>query len=101
MAVAKRLQDDARITESMGNVFIDLGFEPAEARILAMRAEVMWQIERQLKVQGWTQAESALQLGISQPRVSRLIKGEWREFTLDTLLKLALRAGLTPVLQVV
>lgn len=48
---------------------------------------------------GWTQAEAARQLGITQPRVSRLIKGKVEDFNLDMLLTLAARAGLHPELR--
>lgn len=59
-----RLSDTRRIQGS-GNVFLDLGFDPAEAKIMALRAEVMIRIEQHLKAQGWTQAEAAKRLGIT------------------------------------
>jgi phage-related protein/predicted XRE-type DNA-binding protein len=93
-----RFSDTRRIKGS-GNVFIDLGFDPAEAKIMALRAEVMIRMEQYLKAQGWTQAEAARRLGITQPRVSRLIKGRWQDFSLDMLLTLAARAGLEPKLR--
>ena len=90
---------DTRRTKSSGNVFRDLGFDPAEAKVMALRAEVMIRIEQHVKAQGWTQAEAARRLGITQPRVSRLIKGQWKDFSLDMLLTLAARAGLEPHLR--
>ncbi len=90
--------NDVRVTRSSGNVFIDLGFDPAEAGVMALRAEVMIRIEQRLKSQGWTQLEAAKRLGITQPRVSKLIKGVWQDFSLDMLLTLAARAGLRPQL---
>ncbi|HTY49456.1 MAG TPA: XRE family transcriptional regulator [Steroidobacteraceae bacterium] len=90
---------DIRRARGSGNVFLDLGFDPAEAKVLALRAEVMIRLERHLKTQGWTQAETAKRLRITQPRVSRLIKGRWRDFSLDMLLTLAARAGLEPELR--
>ena len=89
---------DIRRVKSSGNVFLDLGFDPAEAKVMALRTEVMIRMEQHLKSQGWTQAEAARRLGITQPRVSRLIKGKWRDFSLDMLLTLAARAGLHPEL---
>ena len=88
-----RLSDSRRIKGS-GNVFLDLGFDAAEAKVLALRAEVMIRLEKHLKSQGWTQAEAAHRLGVTQPRVSRLMKGQWQDFSLDMLLTLAARAGL-------
>ena len=93
-----RLSDTRRI-KSSGNVFVDLGFDPAEAKVMALRAEVMIRMEQHLKAEGWTQAEAAKRLGITQPRVSRLIKGKWQDFSLDMLLTLAARAGLNPELK--
>lgn len=90
---------DTRRVKSSGNVFVDLGFDPAEAKVMALRAEVMIRMEQHLKTQGWTQAEAAKRLGITQPRVSRLTKGRWQDFSLDMLLTLAARAGLEPKLQ--
>lgn len=86
--------DTITITESSGNVFLDLGFEPAEAEVMKLRTEVMIRTAQQLKERGWTQAEAARHLGITQPRVSRLLKGKAEEFSLDMLLTLAARAGL-------
>jgi len=90
---------DITITEGSGNVFVDLGFDPAEAEVLKLRAEVMIKTALRLKEQGWTQAEAARRLGITQPRVSRLIRGKVDDFSLDMLLTLAARAGLHPQLQ--
>src|SRR5205809_617156 len=58
-----RLSDTRRI-KSSGNVFLDLGFDPAEAKVMALRAEVMIRMEQHLKAQGWTQAEAAKRLGM-------------------------------------
>ena len=88
--------NDTRRIKSSGNVFVDLGFDPAEAEVMKLRAEVMIRIERLVKTRGWTQAEAARQVGVTQPRVSRLVKGKWEDFSLDMLLTLAARAGLKP-----
>lgn len=82
------------VTRSSGNVFEDLGFDPAQAQILAMRAELLNSLRLRIKDKGWTQDMAAKELGITQPRVSALVKGKWRDFSLDMLLMLAARAGL-------
>ncbi|MGH8148340.1 MAG: helix-turn-helix domain-containing protein [Rhodanobacteraceae bacterium] len=66
---------------------------------MRLRAEVMIRIEQLVKAKGWTQVEAARQLGVTQPRVSRLLKGKWEDFSLDMLLTLAARAGLKPSLR--
>lgn len=90
---------DTRSIEGSGNVFADLGFDDAEAQVLALRTEAMLRLSEHLRTQAWTQAEAARHLGITQPRVSRLLKGAWQDFSLDMLLLLAARAGLHPQLQ--
>ena len=87
---------DQRITPGSGNVFVDLGFDPAEAKVMALRAEVMIRLERHVNTMGWTQAQAADRFGITQPRVSHLMRGRWQDFSLDMLLLLAVRVGLEP-----
>jgi len=82
-----------KITRSSGNVFIDLGFSPEEAAVLAMRADLMARLRQIIDERHWTQAEAAKVLGISQSRVSDLVRGKWDKFSLDMLIQLATRAG--------
>jgi len=84
---------------SSGNVFADLGFDPAEAQIMKLRAEIMIRTAQRLKAQGWTQEEAARQLRITKADVSSLVKGHTENFSLDMLLTLAARAGLHPELR--
>lgn len=91
--------DNITITQSSGNVFLDLGFPPAEAEVMKLRAEVMIRLEQHLRAQGWTQAEAARRLGVTQPRISRLMKGKTEDFSLDMLVTLAARSGLHTSLQ--
>jgi predicted XRE-type DNA-binding protein len=83
-----------KIIQSGGNVFADLGFPPEEAAVLSMRADLMAQLRLVLEKSNWTQVEAAQALGISQSRVSDLMRGKWDKFSLDMLVTLAARAGL-------
>lgn len=83
----------ATITESSGNVFADLGFEPAEASILEMRAKLMNDLREFIESSGMTQAEAAKRLKINRARMSDLMRGRWEEFSLEMLITLAARAG--------
>lgn len=94
MKKSDRRWNDNRIIPGSGNVFVDLGFDEAEARVMALRAELMLRLSKELKSKGWTQAQAAKRLGVTQPRVSKLSKGAWQDFSLDMLLTLAGRAGL-------
>ena len=88
-----------KLKKSSGNVFIDLGFPPEEAMILAMRADLMGQLRLLLEKNEWTQQQAATELQISQSRVSDLVRGKWDKFSLDMLLILAARAGLQPTIK--
>jgi len=91
--------NDTTITKGSGNIFLDLGFDESAASVLMMRTEVMIRIERCIAAKGWTQARAAKELGITQPRVSRMKRGEWQDFSLDMLLTIASRLGLRPKLK--
>ena len=53
------------ITESTGNVFADLGFEPGEAAILHMRAKLMSDLREVIDSSAMTQTQAAEKLGIA------------------------------------
>jgi predicted XRE-type DNA-binding protein len=81
------------IIPSSGNVFADLGFENAEARVMAMRAQLMIDIEKIIKAQGLTQNVAARLLGVSQSRVSDLTRHKSEKFSLDMLVTFAAKLG--------
>lgn len=89
---------DTRVIPGSGNIFVDLGFDEAEARVMALRVQLMMQLRERLQADGYTQVEAAKRLGVTQPRVSALLKGAWKDFSMDMLLTLATRAGLKPEL---
>jgi predicted XRE-type DNA-binding protein len=82
-----------KIAPSSGNVFTDLGFDEAEAQVLALRADLLAQLDRQLKARKLTQVAAAQLLGVSQSRVSDLARGKVEKFSLDTLVQFAARLG--------
>lgn len=82
------------IVESSGNVFSDLGYPPEEAAILQMRADLMADLRKFIKTKKLTQAKAAEMLGVSQSRVSDLVRGKWEKFSLEMLIILATKAGM-------
>ena len=81
------------MTPSSGNVFEDLGYSPAEARLLALRADLMVRIERVIKDRHLTQSRAARLLGVTQPRISDLVRGKIDRFSIDSLVEMLARAG--------
>ena len=82
------------IVNSSGNAFADLGVSPEEAAILQMRADLMAQVRKVIQTKKLTQAKAAKLLGVSQSRVSDLVRGKWEKFSLEMLITLATRAGI-------
>ena len=82
------------IIEADENLFLALGFPPHEAEILQMRADLMGKLRLWIRDSGLTQEEAAERLGVTQSRVSNLVRGQWKKFSLDMLLTLAAKAGL-------
>jgi len=81
------------VQRSTGSVFRDLGFGPEEATSLKIRADLMIEIERLMKRRRLTQAAAAKLLGVTQPRVSDLVRGKIDLFSIDTLVDMLTRAG--------
>ena len=67
---------------------------PAEAENMKLRAALMMALEAHIKRQGWTQADAARRLGVTQPRVSDLMRGKIALFGLDTLVNMVAAVGL-------
>lgn len=65
-----------------------------EAANLRLRAEIANELIEHLRRRKLTQAKAAALLGITQPRVSDLMRGRLERFSLDTLVNLAEQAGL-------
>jgi len=88
------LRRDTRLIASSGNVFLDIGFPPGEAEHLRVRSRLMMAIEQLIKERGLTQAEAARVFGVTQPRVSDLVRGRIERFSIDTLVEMLGRAGI-------
>lgn len=82
-----------KLTRSSGNVFRDLGFSPQEAEYLKVRAELMVNLQKVIRARGLKQADAAERLGVTQPRVSDLMRGRIDLFSIDTLIDMSARLG--------
>jgi len=76
---------------SSGNVFADLGFPPEEAAHLLIRSDLMGQLRVLIAARGLTQKAAAKALGVTQPRVSDLVRGRIELFSIDTLVEMLSR----------
>jgi len=89
-----------RSRKSTGNVFRDIGFGPAEAEHLRVRSLLMIELEQLIAKNGWTQAAAAKVFGVTQPRVSDLVRGKIDKFSVDMLIEMLGRAGVDVTISV-
>jgi predicted XRE-type DNA-binding protein len=82
-----------RVRTSSGNVFRDLGFSKGDAENLRIRSELMIRIADLIEKRGMTQAAAARIFGVTQPRVSDLVRGRIGLFTIDALVNMLAKAG--------
>lgn len=80
-----------RIEAGSGNVFADLGFPTPEEHL--RKAEFVYLISGIIAERGLTQAQAAAMLGLDQPKVSALVRGQFRGFSTGRLLRLLNRLG--------
>lgn len=73
-----------RVKEGSGNVFRDLGFPNPERE--QVKARLTLQIHRLIKDRGLTQAAAGEILGIKQPHVSGLMRGQSGNFSVERLM---------------
>lgn len=80
--------------ERFASVWDAIEDSAAAAENLKLRAALMMALEERIKSQSWTQAEAGQRLGVTQPRISDLMRGKIDLFSLDTLVNMAVAAGL-------
>lgn len=73
--------------------------QPERAAIQAMRGDLALQIARLVARDGTGQAATAKRLGIPQPTLSKIVRGQVDGISLELMLRIAMRAGLSIVLQ--
>ena len=80
-------------TERYASVWDAIADTPEEAANLRVRAELMDKITAIIEESGWTQAEAADHCGVTQPRISDLLRGRISRFSLDALVNIASALG--------
>jgi predicted XRE-type DNA-binding protein len=84
-----------RITLGSANVFLDLGCPPHEAAVMLLRCELAEALRRWINRTGLTQAQAAKRLGVVQPRISEIARNRADKLSLDYLVGLCAKAGLS------
>lgn len=88
--------EEPLFTVSSGNPFKDFGMPDADARLA--KAQLAQKITAVMREQGLTQEELARRLGVDQPRVSKLTRGQLEIFSIERLMELVTRLNVDVVI---
>jgi predicted XRE-type DNA-binding protein len=73
------------------NVFADIGLSAPEEHLI--KAQLVYKIDRIMKERGLKQVEAAAMLGVKQPDVSKMLRGDFRQFSVERLMILLVALG--------
>jgi predicted XRE-type DNA-binding protein len=73
---------------------------PQQAACMRARSELMINLTEVIRDRGMTQGDAATLFGVTQPRISDLMRGKINLFSLDTLIDMAATAGMCPTVKV-
>ena len=76
---------------SSGNVFSDLGLADAEEHLI--KAGLVVKIDRIIRQRGLTQTAAARSMGIDQPKVSAMLAGQFRGYSVERLMRFLVALG--------
>ena len=85
------MSDDTSIRRGSQNLFADLGYADAETHLL--KAGLVTRIRAIIGENSLTQTEAARLMGLGQPDVSRLLRGQFREVSVERLMRMLTKLG--------
>jgi len=89
--MAKRVIEGIEVEAGSGNVFADLGLR--DANKLKIKSGLVIEITRAVRRLGLTQEEAGRRMGIAQPRVSALLRGDFANLSERKLMECLNRLG--------
>jgi predicted XRE-type DNA-binding protein len=89
--MAKRVIDRVESETGSGNVFADLGL--ADAEKLKIKSGLVIEITRAIRKRGLTQVEASQRMGIAQPKVSAMLRGDFANLSERKLMDCLNRLG--------
>ncbi len=89
--IKTRVVDGIEFHEGSGNIYADLGYPNAEE--MQVKARLVMKIAGIVRSKGLTQAETAKVLGLTQPKVSGLFRGQFRGISERKLIQCLTKLG--------
>ena len=74
-----------------GNVFADIGLPNAEEHLV--KAKLVYKIDSLMKARRLKQMDAAKLFGVKQPDVSKMLRGDFRQFSVERLLRFLVALG--------
>ena len=85
------MRGDTSIKRGSKKVFADLGYADPETHLL--KAGLVTRIREIIGASKLTQVEAAARMGLSQPDVSRLLRGQFRDVSVERLMRMLTKLG--------
>lgn len=82
---------DETVRHGTANLFADLGYADADTHLL--KAGLVRRIHQQIEARELTQVQAAKLMGVSQPDVSRILRGHFRDFSAERLMRFLTALG--------
>jgi len=76
---------------STGNLFADIDLPNADVHLV--KAKLVYKIDRLMQERGLKQVEAAQRFGVKQPDVSKMLRGDFRQFSVERLLRFLVALG--------
>src|SRR5271169_5025521 len=74
-----------------GNVFADIGVPNADEHLV--KAQLVYKIDALMKERSLKQVDAADLFGVNQPDVSKMLRGDFRQFSVERLLRFLVALG--------
>jgi predicted XRE-type DNA-binding protein len=74
-----------------GNVFADIGAPNADGHLV--KAQLVYKIDTLMNERGLKQVDAAALFGVKQPDVSKMLRGDFRQFSVERLLRFLVALG--------
>lgn len=86
--------NELKITKGSRNVFLDIGFPPEEAENLLLRAKLVTRIASIIEERNFSSRAAAKFFDLTESQLKKLLRGETRTLTIDSLVGMLARAGI-------
>ncbi len=88
------------MSKRFASVWDAIESNPAVAENMKLRSALMLRLRKHITDEGLTQREAAVKFGVTQPRISDLVRGRIDLFSIDTLILMLNAAGLQVKLRI-